>query len=245
MRAHVITGGLLIALIAVGRPGLVAAPGFHPAKYRDGALPALPPPTVVGGGEVMIELDVTSAGAVRGAKALRTTPPYTAALIDATKTWRFTPAEVENENPTPAPGEPKWKAVDSTVLVAALFRAPALLGPTLGDVPRDIGAESDTTPYPYSTTMPLFPPRARDAGIVMIETTIDVRGELTNNRVIRSSPSFDEAALTALRQWRFRPARILGSTTPTLAYVILGFRQPRIGEQLPLGPSTPPVPTPR
>jgi len=236
MRAHLITGVLLLASVAVGRAGLVAAPGFHPAKYRDGVLPPLPPPTVVGGGEVIVELDVTSAGAVRGAKALRTTPPFTAALIDATKTWRFTPAEVENENPTPAPGEPKWKAIDSTVLVAAVFRAPALLGPTLGDVPRDIGTESDTTPFPFSTTTPQFPPRARDGGIVMIETTIDMRGEPTNNRVLRSSPSFDEAALTALRQWRFRPARILGSTTPTLAYVILGFAQPRIGAQQPLTP---------
>jgi hypothetical protein len=34
-----------------------------------------------------------------------------------------------------------------------------------------------------------------------------------------------------LRQWRFRPARILGSTTPTLAYVIMGFRQPALGAQ--------------
>ena len=233
MRAHVIAGGLLIALIAVGRPALVAAAGFHPAKYRDGALPALPPPTVVGGGEVMIELDVTSAGEVRGAKALRTTPPYTAALIDATRTWRFTPAEVENENPTPAPGEPKWKAVDSTVLVAAVIRAPALIGPTLGDTPRDVGSESDSTPFPFSTTTPLFPPLARDAGIVLIETTIDVRGEPTNNRVVRSSPSFDKAALTAVSQWRFRAARILGSTTPTLAYVVVGFRQPALGAVLP------------
>lgn len=230
MRAHVISGVLLLALSAGGRhAALVAAPAFHPAKLRDGGLPPLPPPTVVGGGEVMIELDVTSAGVVRSARTLRTTPPYTAALIDATKTWRFTPAEVENENPTPAPGEPRWKAVDSTVLVAAVIRAPALIGPSLGETPRDVGSESDTTPFPFSTTTPLFPPLARDAGIVMIETTIDVRGDPTLNRVVRSSASFDEAALTALRVWRFRPARILGSTTPTLAYVIVGFRQPALG----------------
>jgi TonB family protein len=124
------------------------------------------------------------------------------------------------------------------VLVAALIRAPALIGPTLGDMPRDIGSESDSTPFPFSTVTPLFPPRARDAGIVMIETTIDAGGTTTANRVVRSSPSFDEAALNALRQWRFRPARILGSATPTLAYVIMGFRQPALGAQ-------PGVPAPR
>jgi TonB family protein len=231
MRSYLVPVALLFPLVATAVPALLGAPAFHPAKYLDGTLPELPPPTVVGGGEVMLELDVSSAGSVRDARALRTTPPYTAALVAATKSWRFTPAEVENENPNPSPGEPKLKPVNSTVLVAAVIRGPSLLGPTLGDVPKDIGSESDTTPFPFSTVMPLFPPRARDAGIVMIETTIDAGGLATRSRVVRSSPSFDDAALDALRQWRFRPARILGSTTPTLAYVIVGFRQPALGAQ--------------
>jgi TonB family protein len=238
MRSYLVPVALLVTLIAAGRPALLGVPAFHPAKYREGALPDLPPPTVVGGGEVMLELDVTSAGAVREAKALRTTPPYTAALIASAKSWRFTPAEVENENPNPAAGERRFKAVDSTVLLAAVIRAPSLLGPTLGDTPRDIGSESDTTPFPFSTVMPLFPPRARDAGIVLIETTVDAGGAATGNRILHSSSSFDEAALTAIRQWRFRPARILGSSAPTLAYIIMGFRQPALGAQ----PGAPPSP---
>jgi len=236
MRWYLVPIALLFAFVA-SRPALVGAPSFHPAKYREGALPDLPPPTVVGGGEVMLELDVTRGGAVRQAKALRTTPPYTAPLIAAAKSWRFSPAEVENENPNPSPGEPRFRAVDSTVLLAAVIRAPSLLGPTLGDTPRDVGSESDTTPFPFSTVMPLFPPRARDAGIVMIETTIDSGGLTTGNRIVRSSASFDQAALTALRQWKFRPARILGASTPTLAYVIMGFRQPALGAQ----PGAPPL----
>jgi TonB family protein len=219
----------LLLLLVAGGPALVGAPAFHPAKYRGGALPDLPPPTVVSGGEVLLELDVTSRGAVREAKALRTTPPYTAALIAAAKSWRFAPAEIENENPNPGPGEPRFKPVDSTVLLASIIRAPSLIGPTLGDIPRDVGSESDTTPYPFSTVTPQFPPRARDAGIVMIETTIDTGGAATASRIVRSSPSFDEAALNALRQWQFRPARIRGAATPTLAYVIMGFPQPALG----------------
>jgi TonB family protein len=178
----------------------------------------------------MLELDVTALGAVRGAKTLRTTPPYTDSLIAATKTWQFAPAEVEIE-PPPPPGQPRFRAIDSTVLVAAVFRGPALIGPTLGDLPRDVGNESDSTPFPFSTAPALFPPQARDAGLVMIETTIDTAGQPTANRIVRPSPAFDEAALTALRQWRFRPARIGGSPTPTLAYVIVGFSQPALGTQ--------------
>ena len=231
MRSCLVPIALLVTLIPAARPTLLGAPAFHPAKYREGALPELPPPTVVGGGEVMLELDVTSTGAVRNAKALRTTPPYTAALIAVARSWRFVPAEVENENPNQSPAELRLKPVDYTVLLASVIRAPSLVGPTLGDTPRDIGSESDTTPFPFSTVMPLFPPRARDAGIVMIETTVDAGGMATGTRIVRSSSSFDEAALTALRQWRFRPARILGSSAPTLAYVIMGFRQPALGAQ--------------
>jgi TonB family protein len=216
---------------------LTAAPAFHPAKYRDGAMPPLPALNVVGGGEVMVELDVTNAGVVRGVKALRSTPPYTDMLIATTRMWHFAPAEVEIEPPPPA-GQPKFKPVDSTVLVAAVFRAPALIGPTLGELPRDVGSESDSTPYPFSTAPPLFPPRSRDAGLVMIETTISTSGQPTGNRIVNASASFNEAAITALNQWRFRPARIAGSSTPTLAYVIMGFRQPVLG-------AAPPVPTPR
>jgi TonB family protein len=220
-------GAIALLLIAAAWGVVTAAPAFRPAKYLDGTLPALPPTTVVGGGEVMLEVDVTSAGAVRGVRTLRTTRPYTEALIAATKTWRFSPAEIEVE-PPPPPGQPRFKAMESTVLVTAVFLAPALIGPTLGDLPRDVGNESDSTPFPFSTTPPLFPPRARDAGLVMIETTIDTGGQPTANKILRSSPAFDEAALAALRQWRFRPGRIAGSPTPTLAYVIVGFRQPAL-----------------
>jgi len=225
--AHPI-GAIVLLLIAAAHAALTAAPAFRPARYLDGTLPALPPTTVVGGGEVLLEMDVTSAGSVRGVRTLRTTRPYTEALIAATKTWRFAPAEVEVE-PPPPPGQPRFKAVDATVLVSAVFLAPALIGPTLDDLPRDVASESDSTPFPFSTTPPLFPPRARDAGLVMIETTIDTGGQPTANKILRSSPAFDEAALAALRQWRFRPARVGGSSTPTLAYVIVGFRQPALG----------------
>ncbi len=221
-------GVLALMLIGAAHVSVIAAPAFHPAKYRSGALPPLPPLTVVGGGEVMLELDVSSVGSVRAAKVLRTTAPYTDLLIAATKTWQFAPAEIEIE-PAPPAARPRFRAVESTVLVAAVFRAPALVGPTLGDLPRDVGTGADATPFPFSTAPPIFPPRARDAGMVMVETTIDLSGQPTQNRVVVSSTAFDEAALTALRQWRFRPARIAGSPTPTLAYVVVGFRQPVVG----------------
>ena len=223
--------GLVLGLIAVAVPlTLVAAPAFRPAKYQDGALPPLPPPTVIGGGEVIVELDVTGAGAVRGVKLLRTTPPYGDALVAAAKAWRFTPAEVEKDPPPASPAESRWRTVDSTVLVVSIVRGPTFLpGPTLGDSPRDVGTAADSTPVPTTTAPANFPPLARQAGLVLIETTINVDGRPTGSRVLKSDPPFDQAALEALSGWRFRSARVAGSTTPVLAYVAFGFREPVAG----------------
>ena len=220
-------GGVIVLLFVAGWMTLLAAPAFHPAKYQSGAVPPLPPPTVVGGGEVWLELDVTSTGAVRGTKLLRTTPPYGDALAAAAKSWRFTPDE-EEKVPAPAsPTESKFKAVDSTVLVASMVRAPAFYtGPTLGDSPRNVGTAADSTPVPTTTAPANYPPKAVQAGIVMIETTISVDGRASGNRVLQSSQPFDQAALDSLRDWRFRSARVSGLTTPVFAYVLVGFREP-------------------
>jgi TonB family protein len=51
---------------------------------------------------------------------------------------------------------------------------------------------------------------ANVAGIVIVEVTVAVDGSVTNARVLRSMPLLDEAALVAVRQWRYEPARRAG-----------------------------------
>ena len=241
-------GVLALLLITAAHLTLTAAPAFHPAKYQGGALPPLPQPMIVGGGEVMLELDVTSTGVVRGARVLRTTPPYGDALVAAAKAWRFTPAEMEKEPPPASPTESKWKTVDSTVLLVSIIRAPTYYsGATLGDSPKNVGAAGEGTPFPTTTAPANYPPLARQAGLVFIETTINVDGRPTGSRVLQSAPPFDKAALDALGAWRFRAARVAGSTTPVFAYVAFGFREPVAAQGIPLPPSSlpPPEPTPK
>ena len=213
------------AVILLAASLLSAADGsFQPARYRGGAIPALSP-TILAGGEVILELAVGSDGTVRDVKTLRATPPYTEALSFAVRAWKFEPAEQLDGRSTAASRRP----VDSTVLLAAVFRPPALTGPTLGDVPRDVGSETDGTPFPLMIVQPVFPPLAQSGGSVLIETSVDVNGHATDSHVIQSSPPFDEPALAALRAWTFRPARVSGTVRPTLAYILFGFPQPVLG----------------
>jgi protein TonB len=73
---------------------------------------------------------------------------------------------------------------------------------------------------------PVYPPLARAArvqGIVIIEATIDARGSVIAARVTRSVPLLDQAALDAVRQWKFSPTLLNGVPVPIIMTVTVNF----------------------
>jgi TonB family protein len=205
----------ILSVVGVAAAAQTGSSLQRPARYLDGPLPMLPT-EAVGGGQVFLEVAVTAAGHVDAVKPLRTTPPFTALVVNAVSRWNFEPAEREG------------LAVGSTVLVVALVRPPSLLVPTLGELPRDVAAPSGATPFPEVTVLPAYPPSADGNGVVLVQLRIDVDGRVASAAVVRSTPPFDEAALDAVRQWRFRPP-VDGGGLPTVAYAILGFPVPVVG----------------
>ena len=215
--------GLVIVVLAAT---LSAQPASTPARYSSGPTPALPA-LVVGGGEAFVELTVGRTGAVEKVTPLRSTPPFTQALVETVKSWRFTAA---TDTTIGADGIPEGpRPAVSKVLVAALFRAPTLLTPTHGERPADVAPPSADVAFPSSTREPPYPPQASRGGVVLIEATVDVMGRVAEARVIGAAPPFDQVALAAARQWRFRPARVNRRVTPTYVYLIFGFPQPVTG----------------
>jgi TonB family protein len=207
--------------------GLVLQPeAFSPARYRSGPLPALPA-LAVGGGQVFLELTVNREGRVSSISPLRTTPSFTDAVIGAVSEWDFDPAEKLANPGAGRTGDPATRMpAASTVLVAAVFRPPALYGPTAGQPPIDIAAPSGEAPFPLSTAVPRFPPMAHGAGIVLMEVLVDRNGAIADAAVVQSAPPFDEAARQALSQWTFQPARVEGVPVSSLVYVMFGFPVP-------------------
>lgn len=62
---------------------------------------------------------------------------------------------------------------------------------------------------------PVFPPiakAARASGAVKVEVTIDETGKVVDARVVSGHPLLRDSALTAARQWKFKPAKISGKT---------------------------------
>ena len=216
-----------LALIAFGV--LLAASqeaAFTPARLRDGRAPSIPV-NAIGGGEVRVELDVSSEGVVTRATPLRGTPPFTDLVTTAVRDWRFFPARKVVKADGERAGTPVSRvAVPSTVLVVGVFRPPALNNPTLGEAPKDLASGSDAAPFPIAATLPPYPPQAFGGGVVLLEVHVGALGAVEDVGVIRSAPPFDEAARDTVRQWRFRPAKVEGIPVGSLVYVIAGFRTP-------------------
>lgn len=73
----------------------------------------------------------------------------------------------------------------------------------------------DTPPVMLEKVEPHYPVSARRAGIqgtVVVFTTIDETGVVTEMEITRSVPALDDAATECVRQWRFCPATIGGRT---------------------------------
>jgi protein TonB len=73
---------------------------------------------------------------------------------------------------------------------------------------------------------PIYPTlalTARQEGVVILETIIDVHGGVETVHVLRGYSLLDQAAIDAVRQWRFTPALLNGQPVPVVMTVTVNF----------------------
>lgn len=74
---------------------------------------------------------------------------------------------------------------------------------------------------------PAYPEAARAAGIsgiVIIDATIGKDGSVTMARVLRGVPELNDAALSAVREWRFTPTLLNGQPVDVVMTVTINFQ---------------------
>ena len=74
---------------------------------------------------------------------------------------------------------------------------------------------------------PEYPAEARTAGlsgVVILEATIDPEGAVSDVQILRSVNGLDEAAMAAVRQWRYTPTLLNGEPVPVLMTVTVNFQ---------------------
>ena len=64
---------------------------------------------------------------------------------------------------------------------------------------------------------------AKKEGIVILEATVDTDGTVRHVRVLRSEPLLDDAAVDAVKQWRYAPLRLNGLAQPFILTVTVSF----------------------
>jgi TonB family protein len=76
---------------------------------------------------------------------------------------------------------------------------------------------------------PIYPPRARServAGPVTLEATVAENGTIKGIKFVSGPPALANAAITAVRQWRYKPATLNGKPIEAPKRITLIFRLP-------------------
>jgi len=119
----------------------------------------------------------------------------------------------ENEAPAIPIGAPAVAPESLAVIAQPAAGLPA--PPTATKAPRLI-----------SSVLPVYPDFARQRGIdgtVVIQATVEANGTIGTTKVLSGPQSLREAALHALRQWKYEPGKIDGQTAPVDITVTLHF----------------------
>ena len=139
----------------------------------------------------------------------------------------------------------------ATALAGMLFAAGAAAqnDPTGANVPRGDAPGGDVTPPTLKARVeapyPAEALRARIEGSVGVEVDIDENGSVVGARVVGpAGRGFDEAALAAVRQFKFEPARQGGKAIRSTVQITYEFHLPPIAPAAPTAPTPAPAPAP-
>lgn len=154
--------------------------------------------------------------------------------LDSAQT-NFTPrsapaAMSRSEAAAPAPTQPKRaEAFPRRDAAREPIPAAALAQPTPPSVDSAAGARVDVPPQPSPTNAaPGYPPASRtrrEAGRVILRITISATGDVAEAEIYQSSgfSRLDQAALVAVRQWKFTPAQSEGRNVATRVKIPVSF----------------------
>lgn len=193
---------------------LQGSAGFEPAQLVSGEVKPPPWATAVAG-TAALELTVDESGAVAAVDVLDDLEPFTSLLSEVAVSWRFRPA-TEGGRP-----------VESKVLIGGLFRPRMLLFPDPGPPADLVRQPSREVPFPTDIEVAPYPPTATGSAMLLVEVEVDAQGRVAGSRSTGEGSPFADAAVAAVKKWRFRPGRRNGRAVPGNVYVAFTFPAPQ------------------
>lgn len=176
------------------------------------------PETIVSG-LVLLSVGLDSAGHITDIETLRDIPSATARSLIAAQNREFTAATLDG------------KSVDSTVILQILFnpanvasRRVDLNGPYVhAGAPN---GQEFTPPHVKSAIFANDPATTLTSGPVALDVRVDKSGRVRGASAIFTSPSLTNAAISAVKKWRFTPGAFHGTPIESDTVVVFVFRPP-------------------
>jgi TonB family protein len=94
-------------------------------------------------------------------------------------------------------------------------------------VPIALPEDADPPEPDPDNRQPEYPEEARSAGregVVILKVVVSERGEVTRVDVLKGEQPFVRAAVDAVREWRYEPARIDGEARAVFRIIRVPFR---------------------
>ena len=120
------------------------------------------------------------------------------------------------------PGPRAGVQMHASGLAGAVVTPSTRSGPT-GAVRVGSGIRPPTRTHFVDSVYPQTARAAGVQGVVVLELVIGEDGAVSNARVLRSIPLLDQAALDAVRQWRYEPTLLNGVRTPVITTATVNF----------------------
>jgi TonB family protein len=163
-------------------------------------------------GVVIVQARTDAQGRVKDAMVLRSVPLLDQAAIDAVRQWVYEPLVIDEQ------------AKEAVFTVTVRFTLDAEKPKGQGEGPGTTG--EILVPKLVKKVDPVYPEIARMAdiqGIVLLEATTDEKGNVVKVRVLKSIPLLDQAAVEALKQWKYEPLIIEGKPKGVVFTVTIRF----------------------
>ncbi len=93
--------------------------------------------------------------------------------------------------------------------------------------PRTVRVGGDIKPpVKVRGSAPVYPTIAKQTrvqGVVILEATIGTEGKVKDVKVVRSSKVFDDAAVSAVRTWEYKPTMVDGQPVQVIVTIPVNF----------------------
>ncbi|MGB8524191.1 MAG: energy transducer TonB, partial [Candidatus Acidiferrales bacterium] len=193
--------------------------GFSPPVPLS-LVPAAYPSQSLFGGEVVLDALVDSNGRLADIKVVRGESPFLEKCLVAVRTWTFLPARSDGH------------VVDTRIGIAFQFPQPYVPPRTAAVHSYENSSDSaeksssERGALPVVTVEPEYPAGTEAHGGVILSADIGAQGHLDSVKVLRALEPLTPAAIAALHQWHFAPAKHADANVSSPAIVVFTFPRP-------------------